>query len=195
MEKRKILVIALAALLTTNVMAGCGSDGNSSPASSQSTSAKPTKSKAQVLYEKFLALPMGASYEDVKGALGQDGTLISESNIANIVTRSYKWEEGGNSLMATFQNGGMSTKAMSSLGFLKPNGEDVTLAEFNQIQAGMNYDQVKGIFNNREGFLESEVQLMGEDSQMVMWINKGGSNVQISFDNGAVSSKSQYGLK
>lgn len=96
--------------------------------------------------------------------------------------------------MMTFQRGQLTNKAMDSLSFYRQNGEAITMDQFNRIQTGMSYDQVKDIFG-RDGLLKSETNIGGHDSRLMSWINSDGSNVIITFGLGAVSSKTQTRLK
>ena len=94
-----------------------------------------------------------------------------------------------------FQNGSLNSKSIASLAFLKPSGNKITLDQFNQIQAGMTYDQVKQILGS-EGRLSTQTEIMGVQSSLYTWMNSGGSNIVITFGgDGTVDSKTQMGLK
>ncbi|EPP14799.1 beta-lactamase-inhibitor protein BLIP, partial [Megasphaera sp. BL7] len=76
----------------------------------------------------------------------------------------------------------------------KQKGEKITMPEFNQIQIGMSYEQVKEIFK-RDGLLKSETNIMGTGSRLISWINSDGSNAIITFGPNGVDSKTQTNLK
>ena len=68
----------------------------------------------------------------------------------------------------------------------------ITLDKFNQIQTGMTYEQVVAIIGE-EGTLSSESAYGDYSSKIYSWSN-GIANATISFSNGKVSAKSQFGL-
>ena len=78
----------------------------------------------------------------------------------------------------------------------------VTLAQYNAITTGMTYDQVKQQFSNVDGQKLSESTYKDQSNkdiktEVYYWNGNGdsGSNASITFANGAVSQKSQFGLK
>lgn len=138
---------------------------------------------------------MGSSYEQVKNALGVEGTLTHENVIADIKTQSYDFVVDNAHMTLMFQNGSLNSKSIASLSFLKPSGSKITLDQFNQIQAGMTYDQVKQILGS-EGRLSTQTEIMGVQSSLYTWMNLGGSNIVITFGgDGTVDSKTQMGLE
>ena len=71
----------------------------------------------------------------------------------------------------------------------------MSLEEFNQIQNGMSYEEVQKIVGSA-GTVLSESSIGGISIRIVSWLGNGslGSNAAITFQNGAVSGKSQAGL-
>ena len=71
----------------------------------------------------------------------------------------------------------------------------MSLAQFNQIQTGMSYEDVQKIVGSA-GTVLSESSIGGISIRIVSWLGNGslGSNAAITFQNGAVSGKSQAGL-
>jgi len=71
----------------------------------------------------------------------------------------------------------------------------MSLEEFNQIQNGMSYGEVQKIVGSA-GTVLSESSIGGISICIVSWLGNGnlGSNAAITFQNGAVSGKSQAGL-
>ena len=71
----------------------------------------------------------------------------------------------------------------------------MSLAQFNQIQNGMSYEEVQKIVGSA-GTVLSESSIGGISIRIVSWLGNGslGSNAAITFQNGAVSGKSQAGL-
>lgn len=79
------------------------------------------------------------------------------------------------------------------------NPPSITLAEFESIKTGMNYEEVVEIIGG-EGELLSEVDMnMGSEyvSKMYIWEGSGslGANANITFQGGKVTMKAQFGLK
>lgn len=76
------------------------------------------------------------------------------------------------------------------------DSEYITLDEYNQIQAGMTYEQVVEIVGS-EGNPTVQSDGAGTSYQMYTWYGNGtaGSNANVTFLNGTVTSKAQIGLK
>lgn len=70
------------------------------------------------------------------------------------------------------------------------------LEKFNKIQTGMTYEEVIGIIGE-EGTVMSENQIGNIKTTMYSWNGKGsiGANANVTFQNGKVISKAQFGLK
>ena len=197
MKKKKIFGIVVLVIIALGVIGSCGKSDNSS---SQQTAQNGTKqeqqkapSKEQEFYNKFLSIQMGSDFDTVNATLGGNGQLQHENEIGGIKTQSYQWKEGLSNVTAMFQNGQLTNKATANLSFFKGN-TDFTMDQFNKIQQGMPYDDVKAVMGT-DGYLESESQLMGSNSTVYGWISKSGANVQVTFSDGQVNSKTQFGLK
>lgn len=78
------------------------------------------------------------------------------------------------------------------------NDELISLEEFNKIETGMTYEQVKEIVGS-DGTLTSDVSVGDEKyhTQIYMWYGNKitGGNANITFQNGKVVGKAQVGLK
>lgn len=72
----------------------------------------------------------------------------------------------------------------------------LTLSKFGQIQTGMSYDEVVAIIGNN-GVEQSASEFGNIRTVMVSWTNPGvmKGNASIIFQNGKLTSKSQFGLK
>lgn len=73
----------------------------------------------------------------------------------------------------------------------KPSG--ITMAQYNRIQMGMTYRECVAVFG-KEGEEMSRTEIAGQTNAIYAWKNTFGSNVTISFGNGKVISKAQFGL-
>ncbi|HDR8302792.1 TPA: DUF3862 domain-containing protein [Bacillus cereus] len=78
----------------------------------------------------------------------------------------------------------------------EPKKDGISKAEFEQIQNGMTYDEVKAIIGS-EGELQSESEVAGYKTVMYMFKGEGGlgANATMMFQNNELTSKSQFGLK
>lgn len=86
--------------------------------------------------------------------------------------------------------------AQKELSGVSNESEYITLDEFNQIQSGMTYEQVVEIVGS-EGNPTVQSDGAGTSYQMYTWYGNGtaGSNANVTFLNGTVTSKAQIGLK
>jgi hypothetical protein len=70
----------------------------------------------------------------------------------------------------------------------------VSMAEFNQVQNGMTYQQVSTIFRS-PGTLQADTSVAGYHDQMYMWNGTTvGANANVTFTNDTVSANAQLGL-
>ena len=76
------------------------------------------------------------------------------------------------------------------------SNEYLTMENFNKVSTGMSYNQVVEIFDGNQGELQSSSSYGGITMSIYVWTNDSGSRiVSIMFENGAVTTKSQIGLK
>lgn len=75
------------------------------------------------------------------------------------------------------------------------NAVTITKAEFDQIQMGMSYEQVREIIGG-DGDVMSEVEIGGMRTVVYMWKgNSLGANANFTFTSGALQARAQFGLK
>lgn len=202
MSKKKVAGIVICAFIALGVIGNLMNPNDSSKPSGttkqeQKQDAKQAPkqdSQEMQAYQKFVSIPMESDYDTVKNTFGVDGKMQHENDIGGFKTQAYEFKVGKTTAIMTFQNGALTSKAMDSLSFYKQNGEKITLDEFNKIQTGMTYDQVKDLFK-RDGLLKSETAIAGSGTKLYSWMNSDGSNAVITFGDGAVNSKTQTGLK
>jgi hypothetical protein len=75
-------------------------------------------SRGTVTKDEFDRIEDGMSYAQVKGIIGADGEILSQSSIAGISTVMYKWDGSGSlgaNMNAMFQNGKLVSKAQFGL--------------------------------------------------------------------------------
>jgi hypothetical protein len=70
----------------------------------------------------------------------------------------------------------------------------VTRADYESIQTGMGYQQVRSIIGT-EGVELSRSDLAGYTTVMYSWKNPNGSNMNAMFQNGRLVTKAQFGLR
>lgn len=146
--------------------------------------------EAKVTYENFLNIKMGQSYDEVVALLGE-GKESSSSEISYIKTTIYRWNGNGiSNISVTIQNEIVTAKAQAGLNF---NKIDITMDNYNKIENGMTYEQVKSILG--EGEVTSETEKMNHKSIIYSYINKNGSYANFTFTNGSISMKEQFNLK
>ena len=189
MKKANLLV---AALLVMSFAGGCGNTNQNTDATPTTTTQQTQKTPLDIAYEKFEKVPMRASYDQVKQILGVDGVSTASNTIGNLTTEAFNFNVNGIRIYVQFQNGELSMKQIIG-GYLC--NKKITLDQYNKIQNGMTYDQVKQIFDC-DGSLNAVHQYSNGDKSMhVIWRNESGSYATITFDaNGNVKMKMQAGL-
>lgn len=157
--------------------------------------------KAGILTEeKFNKIKNGMTYDEVKGIIGSEGTVISESGDqgTEFHTVIYEWKTDGlfSNANFTFQGGKLLNK--SQIGVTESSDVTVSLDEFNQIKNGMTYEEVVKIIGG-EGNMLSESGDKGTDFHTAIYDYKGegdfGANANFTFQGGKLQNKSQFGLK
>lgn len=158
--------------------------------SKEKTQGDKTVDEAKVTYENFLNIKMGQSYEEVIALLGE-GKESSLSEISNIKTTIYRWNgKGINNISVTIQNGIVTAKAQAGL---NSNKTDITMDNYNKIENGMTYEQIKSILG--EGEVTSQTETINHKSTIYSYINKDGSYASFTFTNDSMSMKAQFNLK
>lgn len=90
----------------------------------------------------------------------------------------------------------MDNSIQKSVSGVSDESEYITMSDYNQIQEGMSYDEVKEIIGS-EGQLTSTSSMNGYTISIYTWYGNGaaGSNANVTFTNDAVTGKAQVGLK
>lgn len=90
----------------------------------------------------------------------------------------------------------MNSSLQKSVSGVNDESEYITLDEYNKINTGMTYDEVKEIVGS-EGTVSSQVESNGYKIVIITWYGNGtaGSNANVTFTNDSVSGKAQVGLK
>lgn len=187
------LGVIVVLLILGGIIGALSGDDRSSNSSSTSTTQE--QKTDGLTYQKFVDLQMGITVEEVNKIIGINGELENSNQVGDVETKSYRWHDGMSNMGCMFQNGKMVSKSMADFSNLvNVDGKDITLEQFNNIQMGSSYEDVCKTVG-REGFLSSQVNIVGHESTMYTWMNKGGGNFNVTFSNGAANMKSQFGLK
>lgn len=91
---------------------------------------------------------------------------------------------------------GGNKKIQKSVSGVSDESEYITLEEYNSIQTGMSYEEVKEIVGS-PGTVSSQTESNNISIIIITWYGNGvaGSNANVTFTNNAVTSKAQVGLK
>lgn len=164
---------------------------------STSTSSENLKSKSKLKqenkkysYSKFMQVNMGMTYNQVKKILGR-GIEEAYSGEGDTKTIIYTWKnDDASNIFVEMQGGKVVNKSQT---MLKNMDAKVTIDKYKKVNMGMDYKQVKEILG--EGELVSQTKLIGNKNEMYEWINDDGSNMNITFQDGKVDTKTQIELK
>lgn len=136
----------------------------------------------------------GMTYEEVVKAFGVEGSKMSETSVSGSTVTVWSWNysDGSGYITVTTQDGIVTAKNDVRVNTTKSN---ITLDIYNQITPGMTYDEVKTLIGS-DGSLVTDTNLGGVQSTMYMWKSADGTGMaSIMFQDGAVVSSSQSGLK
>lgn len=143
--------------------------------------------------DQFNQITMGMTYDQAKQIMGGDGSVQSETEVSGTKTTVYLWSnsDGLSNITLTVQNGTVTAKAQTGI---ITTGNVVTKDKFDQVQTGMSLDQVNQIMGE-SGALTSESSAGNVDTTIYMWDGAPGTNCTVSFQNGSVVLKTQFGLE
>lgn len=189
-----IVIIVLVALIGSCASgAGNKSDNSNSSNNTASQSTQQDKDSTKIDADKFAKIENGMTYDEVVSIIGSEGSEQSTNEIGGIKTTMYEWESDGWGVATiTFQNGKVTNK--TQFGVNDQSAAKATMDKYNQVETGMTYDEVVAIMGG-DGELSSDTEIAGVSSKLYMWDGEDiASNCSITFSDGKVSSKSQFGL-
>lgn len=189
-----IVIIVLVALIGSCASgAGNKSDNSNSSSSTASQSTQQDKDSTKIDADKFAKIENGMTYDEVVSIIDSEGSEQSTNEIGGIKTTMYEWESDGWGVATiTFQNGKVTNK--TQFGVNDQSAAKATMDKYNQVETGMTYDEVVAIMGG-DGELSSDTEIAGVSSKLYMWDGEDiASNCSITFSDGKVSSKSQFGL-
>lgn len=189
-----IVIIVLVALIGSCASgAGNKSDNSNSSSSTASQGAQQDQDSTKIDADKFAKIENGMTYDEVVSIIGSEGSEQSTNEIGGVKTTMYEWESDGWGVATiTFQNGKVTNK--TQFGVNDQSAAKATMDKYNQVETGMTYDEVVAIMGG-DGELSSDTEIAGVSSKLYMWDGEDiASNCSITFADGKVSSKSQFGL-
>ena len=207
----------VAALITCMVsIAGCGQSSASSTATASTsgnqasvsvesskssevsetqTPETPTPTDAPYLkaVETANQVKIGMNYDQVKEIFGSDGEVLSQYENDGVKDISCEWSISDyNNITVTFENDAAIDIWIYGQ-FLTE--KEITLDQFNQVQNGMTYEQVRDIMGC-EGVRTHESNYLNEKDIDYSWYGYASYNYcTISFVNGSVVTKTQSSLQ
>lgn len=196
---KKIIIIVIVIIVLVALIGSCASgagnksDNSNSSSSTASQSTQQDKDSTKIDADKFAKIENGMTYDEVVSIIGSEGSEQSTNEIGGIKTTMYEWESDGWGVATiTFQNGKVTNK--TQFGVNDQSAAKATMDKYNQVETGMTYDEVVAIMGG-DGELSSDTEIAGVSSKLYMWDGEDiASNCSITFSDGKVSSKSQFGL-
>lgn len=172
---------------------------SSSPTESKKEKQSSSANEQQITKEQFEQLHNGMTLEEVLNIIGSEGEVISESGTkgerGHYITYEYSGDDYA-SVTLMFEDNVLISRSQFGLGF--DSDIEVTVDQFNELQTGMTYEEVTKLLGG-EGELVSEFGLEDDRyySAMYAYPGKGDkyAEVTLTFENGRLENKSQYGLK
>lgn len=196
---KKIIIVVIVIIVLVALIGSCASgagnksDNSNSSSSTASQSTQQDKDSTKIDADKFAKIENGMTYDEVVSIIGSEGSEQSTNEIGGIKTTMYEWESDGWGVATiTFQNGKVTNK--TQFGVNDQSAAKATMDKYNQVETGMTYDEVVAIMGG-DGELSSDTEIAGVSSKLYMWDGENiASNCSITFSDGKVSSKSQFGL-
>jgi outer membrane protein assembly factor BamE (lipoprotein component of BamABCDE complex) len=185
---------------TTKTPAQTPKQDDTNKQASQSSTPAPTADNGVLTKAKFDQIQNGMTYDQVKGIVGSDGELISESGDkgSQFYTAMYQFKTDGflSNASMTFQGGKLVNKAQ--IGLSGDSTVSINKSKFDQISNGMTYEQVQQIIGG-PGDVISESGQKGTNFYTIMVQYKGdgdlGANANLMFQGDKLQNKAQFGLK
>lgn len=196
---KKLIITVIVIIVLVALIGSCASgadnksDNSNSSSSTASQSTQQDKDSTKIDADKFAKIENGMTYDEVVSIIGSEGSEQSTNEIGGIKTTMYEWESDGWGVATiTFQNGKVTNK--TQFGVNDQSAAKATMDKYNQVETGMTYDEVVAIMGG-DGELSSDTEIAGVSSKLYMWDGEDiASNCSITFSDGKVSSKSQFGL-
>jgi len=181
-------------LNSNDLLANKNSDQNTKPSLTRSSPANQSNqtNSNDVTMEKYLQVKPKMSYKQAVEIFGSEGVQMSSSGSGAYKAEVYKWSKDDlEFVMLVFLNDKLTTKTQSGLN--KNVNESLSLEQYNQLKDGMKFDEVVAILG--EGEEQSSTEILGSSIVSYQWKGEGYAYASATFQNGKMTSKSQFGLK
>lgn len=201
--KKVALVVAtsLAALSLTACSASTSSQSSSSSKSATtSVSSKSTNKVNERNFNKIKIGNNGSTIKQVQALFGKKASQTSEVQVSGTTAKNYTWSglEGGNTvsgISVAFANGKAVQKTIT--GKKVTRSKKISQADFEKVQTGQSKSQVKKQLGEPDTF--SYAMINGQSIDVFSYTTgiKGdvGANAMFTFNNDALTTKSQSGLQ
>lgn len=205
MTFKKIALVAATGLAALSLTACSASNSSQSSSSSKSTAASSSSSKPankvnESNFNKIKIGSNGSTIKQVQALFGKKASQTSEVQVSGTTAKNYTWSglEGGNTvsgISVAFANGKAVQKTIT--GKKVTRSKKISQADFEKVQTGMSKSQVKKMLGEPDTF--SYAVISGQSIDVFSYTTgvKGdvGANAMFTFNNDAVTTKSQSGLQ
>lgn len=204
MQFKKVALVAATSLAALSLTACGASTSSQSSSSSKSTttsvSSKSTNKVNESNFNKIKIGSNGSTIKQVQALFGKKASQTSEVQVSGTTAKNYTWSglEGGNTvsgISVAFANGKAVQKTIT--GKKVTRSKKISQADFEKVQTGMSKSQVKKQLGEPDTF--SYAVINGQSIDVFSYTTgvKGdvGANAMFTFNNDAVTTKSQSGLQ
>lgn len=205
MTFKKIALVAATGLAALSLTACSASNSSQSSSSSKSTassssSSKPANNVNESNFNKIKIGSNGSTIKQVQALFGKKASQTSEVQVSGTTAKNYTWSglEGGNTvsgISVAFANGKAVQKTIT--GKKVTRSKKISQADFEKVQTGMSKSQVKKMLGEPDTFSYAVISGQSIDAFSYTTGVKGdvGANAMFTFNNDAVTTKSQSGLQ
>lgn len=204
MTFKKIALVAATSLAALSLTAcGASTSSQSSSSSKSATTSASSKSTNKVNESNFNKIKIGSNgstIKQVQALFGKKASQTSEVQVSGTTAKNYTWSglEGGNTVSGisiAFANGKAVQKTIT--GKKVTRSKKISQADFEKVQTGMSKSQVKKLLGEPDTFSYAVISGQNIDAFSYTTGVKGdvGANAMFTFNNDAVTTKSQSGLQ
>ncbi len=204
MTFKKIALVAATSLAALSLTA-CGASTSSQSSSSSKSAATSSSNKStnkvnESNFNKIKIGSNGSTIKQVQALFGKKASQTSEVQVSGTTAKNYTWSglEGGNTvsgISVAFANGKAVQKTITGKKVVR--SKKISQADFEKVQTGMSESQVKKLLGEPDTF--SYAVINGQSIDVFSYTTgvKGdvGANAMFTFNNDAVTAKSQSGLQ
>ncbi len=204
MEFKKVALVVATGLVALSMTACSASTSSQSSSSSKSaatsSSNKSTNKVNESNFNKIKIGSNGSTIKQVQALFGKKASQTSEVQVSGTTAKNYTWTglEGGNTvsgISVAFANGKAVQKTIT--GKKVTRSKKISQADFEKVQTGMSKSQVKKLLGEPDTFSYAVIngQIIDVFSYTTGVKGDVGANAMFTFNNDAVTAKSQSGLQ